>query len=351
MSSPSPTERQQPPSVVAFGPIVLGGNRFGSALGVDDSYALLDRHVEQGGTMIDTALVYADWLPDVERACSERLLGRWLASRGVSDRVVVATKGGHPSVSAAVPSVGRTPSRLDPASLRRDVSASLDHLGLACLPLWWLHRDDPDRPVADILGALEELRSEGLVAAWGAANWSAARLSELRAAAAAGGVEGPAASSVGFALVPPAPGALADDLVTLDADLAALHRQTQLPLVAYSAQAKGWLERAARGEPSDHDPIYDHGAARTLAGVLTRLGEELGASPTEVALAALRLLPFPTSAVVGPRTPDQLDSCWAASRLVLDEGQRAVLGPWIDAAVAAAGAQPFTEPEVRPATR
>ncbi|MGI8458549.1 MAG: aldo/keto reductase [Propionibacteriaceae bacterium] len=336
---------------VAFGPIVLGGNRFGSSLDVDASYALLDRHLEQGGTMVDTALVYADWLPDVERACSERLLGRWLASRGVADTVVVATKGGHPEVSATGTAGRRPPPRLDPASLRRDVSASLDHLGLGCLPLWWLHRDDPRRPVADILHAVEDLRSAGLLAAWGVANWTAGRLAELRAAAAAAGVDGPLASSVCFALAPPAPGVLADDLVVLDAGLAVLHEQTQLPLVAYSAQAKGWLERAARGEPSAHDPVYDHGATRTLATALARLGGELGASPTEVALAAVALLPFPTSAVVGPGTPTQLDSCWAASRLTLDETQRAVLRPWIDAAVAAAGAQPLTEPEVRPATR
>lgn len=327
---------------VTFGPIVLGGNRFGSTLDVDASYALLDRHVELGGTVVDTALVYADWLPDVEPACSERLLGRWLASRGVADEVVVATKGGHPDLRADPPPPGRAQPRLDPDSLRRDVSLSLEHLGLTCLPLWWLHRDDPTRPVADILDTLEELRSDGLVAAWGVANWTFDRLQQLGDAADATGVAGPTASSVGFALAPPAPGALAFDLVTLDADLAVLHEQTQLPLVAYSAQAKGWFERAARGEPSAHDPVYDHGAGRTLAAVLAGLGRELGASPTEVALAALRLLPFPTSAVVGPRTPAQLDSCWAATRLVLEPAQRATLRPWLQAAIAAGGVRSLT---------
>lgn len=330
---------------VTFDPIVLGGNRFGSTLDADASYALLDRHVEQGGTVVDTALVYADWLPDVEPACSERLLGRWLASRGVADQVVVATKGGHPDLHANLPPGGRAQPRLDPGSLRHDVSLSLEHLGLTCLPLWWLHRDDPTRPVADILDALEALRSEGMVAAWGVANWPSQRLRELLDAADAAGIAGPAASSVGFALAPPAPGALAPDLVTLDADLTALHEQTRLPLVAYSAQAKGWFERAARGEPSAHDPVYDHGATRTLAAVLAGLGRELEASPTEVALAALRLLPFPTGAVVGPRTPSQLDSCWAAARLALDPAQRATLEPWLQAAITAGGVTPLTAPK------
>ena len=329
---------------VAPGPVVLGGNRFGSTLDENASYALLDRHVEHGGTMVDTALVYADWLPDVEPACSERLLGRWLASRGMADRVVVATKGGHPDLHASIPAGGRAQPRLGSVSLRHDVELSLEHLGLTRLPLWWLHRDDPTRPVGEILHAVEDLRAEGLVAAWGVANWTARRLAELQEAAEAAAMVGPVTSSVGFALAPPAPGALAPDLVTLDQDLAALHEQTQLPLMAYSAQAKGWFERAARGEASVHDPVYDHGATRTLAAVLAGLGRQLEASPTEVALAALALLRFPTSAVVGPRTPAQLDSCWRAARLPLDADVRATLRPWVRAAITAGGTAPLTAP-------
>lgn len=331
--------------------ITLGGNRFGSALDVDASYALLDRHLERGGSYIDTALVYADWLPGVESACSEKLLGRWMASRGVADRVVVTTKGGHPDVTATVPAGGRAAPRLDPVSVRLDVSRSLENLGLTCLPLWWLHRDDPNRPVSEIMSAVEDLRAEGLLASWGVANWTAERLTDLRAAAEEAGRDGPVASSVAFALVPPAPGALAKDLVVLDAELAGLHERTQLPLMAYSAQAKGWFERAARGDASPHDRVYDHGAARTLVGVLSAIGAELGATPTEVGLAALRLLPFPTSAVVGPGNIAQLDSCWRAAELPLDPKHREALRPWISAAIEAAGDQPLTEPEVNPATR
>lgn len=338
-------------STLKMDAITLGGNRFGSALDVEVSYALLDHHLELGGSYIDTALVYADWLPGVESACSEKLLGRWMASRGVADRVVVTTKGGHPDVTATVPAGGKPAPRLDPASLRRDASRSLENLGLTCLPLWWLHRDDPNRPVAEILSTVENLRTEGLLASWGVANWTAERLIELRAAAEEARMGGPVASSEAFALAPPAPGALAGDLVILDAQLADFHERTQLPLMAYSAQAKGWFERAARGEASPHDRVYDHGATRTLVRVLSDIGGELGASPTEVGLAALRLLPFPTSAVVGPGNIAQLDSCWRAAELALTPEHCAVLQPWVSAAITAGGNQPLTEPEVRPATR
>ena len=88
-----------------------------------------------------------------------------------------------------------------------------------------------------------------------------------------------------------------------------------------------------------------------MAAVLKTIAAELDASPTEVALAALRLLPYPTSAVVGPGSLAALDSCWRAARLPLTDQHLSVLGPWVRAAIAAGGDQPLTEPEVNPATR
>lgn len=313
---------------IAVAPLALGANQLGSALDDDRSFALLDHHLDHGGTMIDTALVYADWLPDVERSCSERVIGRWLGSRRTADQVIVATKGGHPDLNApGVP-------RLDEVSLRSDLHRSLQNLGLGRLPLWWLHRDDPARPVAEIVEAVEQLRIEGLVAAWGVCNWTAGRVAAARAFADERGMAGPIADSAGFALAPPAPGAVAAELVTLGPALAELHTRTQLPFVAYSAQAKGWFDKVRHGTSAMLDPIYDHGESRVLAAELARIADELDVTPTEVALAAVRLLPFPTTAVVGPRTPAQLDSCWRAMRLDLDE-YRPRLRRWIELAIAA----------------
>src|SRR5918998_175301 len=77
--------------------LCLGGNRLGAQLDHEASFALLDAFTECGGTFIDTAHVYANWLPDVERSCSEKTIGRWLAARGAT-RLVVATKIGHPQL-------------------------------------------------------------------------------------------------------------------------------------------------------------------------------------------------------------------------------------------------------------
>lgn len=311
---------------IAVAPLALGANHLGSALDEDASFALLDRHVDHGGTMIDTALVYADWLPHVERSCSERVIGRWLRTRGVAEQVVVTTKGGHPDLTDP------TAPRLDAASLRLDVQRSLDNLGLTRLPLWWLHRDDPGRPMAEIVETVEQLRVDGLVGAWGVCNWTTDRLAAARELATGRGLTGPVADSAGFALAPPAPGALPADLVTLGPALAQLHTRSQLPLVAYSAQAKGWFDKVRAGTSAPLDPVFDHGESRRIAVDLARIADQFRATPTEVALAAVRLLPFPTVAVVGPRTPAQLDSCWRAMHLDLGEHE-AVLRLFIQIAL------------------
>ena len=125
--------------------LCLGGNRLGSALNQTESFALLDAFVAEGGNFIDTAHIYADWLPDAERSCSEKTIGRWLKSRGHGD-IIVATKGGHPPLEA--PGVAR----LDASSLRMDALASRANLGLDQLEIFYLHRDDPKRPVEGFCG-------------------------------------------------------------------------------------------------------------------------------------------------------------------------------------------------------
>ena len=66
--------------------LCLGGVPLGSVLDEQQSFAVLDAFVGQGGTFLDTAKVYADWLPG-ERSVSEKTIGRWLQARGQRERV------------------------------------------------------------------------------------------------------------------------------------------------------------------------------------------------------------------------------------------------------------------------
>ena len=109
----------------------------GSRLDVDASFALLDAYAEAGGTMVDTAAVYSDWLPD-DRGRLQRADDRALAAGPT-----VRPRCWWPPRAATRTWPAPTQPRLDGPSLRHDVEQSLERLGLAALRLWLTHRDDP----------------------------------------------------------------------------------------------------------------------------------------------------------------------------------------------------------------
>ena len=297
--------------------LCLGGNRLGGELDQVQSFELLDTFVEAGGTFIDTAHLYADWLPHVERSCSEKTIGRWLRARGPAG-IVVATKGGQPEGDPPV-------KRLDRASLRRDVTASLSHLGLSALDLFYVHRDDPARPAAEILATLEELRRDGLVRHYAASNWSLARLREADTAARAGGYAGFAAHQAEWSLAVRNPGTAAADLVTMDARHVQWHARTGMTAIPYSSQAKGYFDKTAQGRTDEYSARYDNAPSRAMAARLGALAAEMNASPTQVMLKALTLAPFATIPVIGCRTPEQVRSSAASLAVPLSAARAASL--------------------------
>ncbi len=299
--------------------LCLGGNRLGGALDQAQSFALLDSFVEAGGNFIDTAHVYADWIPGNETSSSEKTLGRWLRSRKPAD-IVVATKGGHPAF------MNPSQPRLDAGSLRHDAAQALANLGVASLDLFYLHRDDPSRPAEEVLASLEGLVADGLVRHYGASNWSAARLEEADAAALRNGWQGFAANQAEWSLAQRNPATIPHDLHVMDDGMAAYHRRTGVAMIPYSAQAKGYFDKAAGDLDAETGRLYDNAANRALSGTLARLALELGATPTQIMLAILVRAPFTTVPVVGCRTPEQVRSSMDSLMIELPQAVRMVPG-------------------------
>lgn len=122
----------------------------GSTLDEQASFKLMDRYVELGGNMVDTAEVYANWLPG-EKSISEKVIGRWMKARGNREQLIVTTKGVHHDLDAPtiVPRVAYAP-------ILTDIEASLQRLQVETIDLYWLHRDDPTKPVEEIIDALDD---------------------------------------------------------------------------------------------------------------------------------------------------------------------------------------------------
>src|SRR3546814_19063782 len=93
-------------------------------------------------------------------------MGAWLKESGARDRVLTATK------------VGMMPGGLKPERIREAVQGSLDRLGTDVIDLYFAHKDDPDVPLGEVLGAFAELIDAGIVRAIGASHYSAERLAE-----------------------------------------------------------------------------------------------------------------------------------------------------------------------------
>ena len=309
---------QIPGTTLGVSRLCLGGNRFGGELGEAESFALLDAFVEAGGNFIDTAHVYADWVTGNAPASSERMIGRWLASRK-PEGIVVATKGGHPPLAS--PGTGR----LDAASLREDVESSLRHLGLPALDLFYLHRDDPVLSVFEILEVLEAMRSEGLLRHYGASNWDSARLQASAEIAQACGWEGFVANQAEWSLATRNPRMRATSLQAMDSRMKSFHRKTGLAAIPYSAQAKGYFDKLDAGLDDATARLYDNPRSRAMADRLAKFARRETATSTQVMLAALMRAPFATIPVIGCRSPEQVFSSFASLQVNLTPAEASAL--------------------------
>lgn len=223
--------------------VCLGGAGFGNTLDEESSFELLDAFIDGGGNFIDTANVYCRWVPGLDN-CSERVLGRWLKSRNAYDNVTIATKGAHYRIGDP----GRAP-RLSENDIRTDIEDSLRTLGIETIDFYWLHRDDPDKPIEEIADILEELKKEGKLRYYGFSNFKISRAEEARAYLEKKGLHGPYAISNQWSMasinkesnINPDP-----TLVVFDDDEYKWHAETGIPAIPFSASALGFFDKLHR---------------------------------------------------------------------------------------------------------
>lgn len=297
--------------------ISLGTNRFGSVIPAEDGFRLMDEFVALGGTLLDTGHIYADWIPGAPHSASEKTIGEWLRSTGCRDSLLIATKGGHPDL--ATPHI----SRLSPGELRHDVEESLGFLGTDRIDLYWLHRDDPAKPVGEIVEAVDALVNAGYVRYYGCSNWRTGRIREAHEYATAHGLQGFVANQPQWSLAVPKPEALSDPgrLVILDREGYEFHRDIAMAVLPWSSQGQGFFEKLDRygldglGEKDRLGYASEANLARFPRA--KEVAERHGVSLTEIALAYLISQPFATIPIVGSRTVQQLRQCMAAAAVQL----------------------------------
>ena len=293
-------------------PLCLGGNVFGWSADEETSHAVLDAYVAAGGNAVDSANVYSGWVSGNEGGESEAIIGRWLASRGGHDDIVIATKVGMAG--------GVHPKGLTRDHVLRGAEGSLRRLGVARIDLYYAHEDDPETPLAETLAAFGELVDQGLVGAIAASNYPAGRLAEALEVSAREGLPRFEGLQEGYNLM---------DRGGYEGELEDLCRREGLGVAAYFALARGFLS----GKYRPGAPVPDSARAATVARaylnergfrVLAAVDEVAaahGATAAQVALAWVMARPGMTSAVASATSVEQVRELAGAMDLALAEDE------------------------------
>ncbi len=143
--------------------------------------------------------------------------------------------------------------RLSPHDIVADLDESLHCLQTESIELYWLYRDDPERPVADILETLNSPVTQGKIRYFGCSNWRVERIEEAIHYATEHGLTGFVGNQGMWSFAVPNP--IEDSRIApMDDQTLDFHRETGLAIVAYTSQAHGFFSKAS-SDPAADDQI------------------------------------------------------------------------------------------------
>jgi aryl-alcohol dehydrogenase-like predicted oxidoreductase len=281
----------------------------------DEDYAfrLLDDIFALGGNTFDTAHVYGN-------GDNERTFGRWVASRGLRDQIVILGKGAHHNQDRR---------RVTPFDISADIHDSLARMQVSHIDLYILHRDDPTVPVGPIVEVLNEHQAAGRIRAFGGSNWSHERIQQANEYAQQHGLIPFAVSSPNFSLADQVREPW-ENCISIGAERGRAARewyaQTGLAVFAWSSLAGGFFSgRFRRDNLNSFSEYLDvlcvnsycyEDNFRRLDRV-EALAEAKGLSLPQVAMAYVMSQPMNIFALVGCKNGDEFRANIAALELRL----------------------------------
>jgi aryl-alcohol dehydrogenase-like predicted oxidoreductase len=296
--------------------LALGAMTFGRETSEADSHAMLDRYVEAGGNLVDTADVY-------NGGRSEEIVGRWFASRPAEMRehVVLATKGRFP--------MGGSPNQvgLSRRHLATALDASLRRLGVERIDLYQVHAFDPLTPIDETLRFLDDAVRAGKINYVGLSNFTGWQLQRAVDLAEFRNLSCPVTLQPQYSLLSR----------EIEWEVIPAAQANGLGLLPWSPLAGGWLTgkysraempsgQTRLGGPNQGMQAYERRARleRTWEVVETvqAVAAELGASPAQVALAWVVDRPAVTSVILGARSMAQLDDNLGSVELSPEQTER-----------------------------
>jgi aryl-alcohol dehydrogenase-like predicted oxidoreductase len=288
----------------------LGCNNFGMRIGEDETRRVVDAAIDAGITYFDTADVYG-------QTRSEEFLGNVLEGR--RDKVVLATKFGSMGSADGSLSGGH------PDWVRRAVEDSLGRLQTDVIDHYQYHRLDPAVPLAETMGALEELVAAGKVREIGCSNFDASMLDEAAGISSEHGWRPFASVQNRYSVLHREPEATG---------VVEACRRQSVALVPYFPLESGLLtgKVGAGGEvpegsrlglmPDDRRATFLDDDRLAAVARLTEYATAHGRSLLELAMGYLISEPTVASVIAGATRPEQIEANVAAASWLLSDAER-----------------------------
>ncbi len=309
--------------------IIFGTTYLGNYNDYDKAFSHLDEYYNYGGRCIDTARIYSNFAP--EDICpSETVIGEWLKAKKNRDEIVIVTKGAHPPFGAM------DKSRLSYDDIAFDLDESLKALQIDYTDVYFLHRDDGSIPVEQIMTSLNKLVLSGKIKAIGASNWSGRRIAMANEYALNNGLTPFSTSQIQWCLAKASSKDLNDDtLICMDESEFKFYKSSQIPVMAFNAQAKGLFTKLVEFD-GDITKLPEKVVDRYLNSdnieanlayyeKVIDLSSKHNVTPTVINLAYITSNEITAGAIIGCSNINQIKDSMAASNFTLTKEEIAYL--------------------------
>lgn len=293
--------------------VVMGTDSIGSLIDGRLSYRLLDEYTAAGGTVLDTAECYAHWTEQGRRA-SETAIGTWLQDRKNRHAMILSTKGGFYPY--------RTKPRLSEQEILDDLEGSLRCLKTDYIDLYWLHRDDPGKPVGEMMETLAKTVRQGKVRYIGVSNWTCDRVEAANRYAVSHGLPCLIASQIQYSPAKPNEKQNEPDLVLMNEREYRYFQKHDLTVFAFAAQAKGFFSKYNAGGEQALSPKarirYLNDETIRRCQYLKQLSEAHQCTMGSMVVAVMTNQPdFSVLPIIGCKTVEQLTDSLRGAEITL----------------------------------
>lgn len=290
---------------IDIGKIILGGNFKREFLRTADICKIIDVFLENGGKCIDTARSYNNGL-------SEAFIGRWI-KMGRRDKLIISTKGGGIRKDCNI--------CLNKQVIEQDLDMSLKALGTDYIDIYWLHRDDENMSVEEIVDYMNYFVESGKIGIFGASNWSYKRLQQANEYAMKVNKIGFSCSQIQWSVGRPNNQYYDESAMKyMNKQEYNWYRKTKFPVFAYSSQSKGFFYHIHNKKGlDDRQKLFDNEINRRIYVEISNIATQYNVPLSYPVLGFFLSSPLNIIPIVGYKKESDLIECFSASTFLIEK--------------------------------